>query len=85
MNRIHKIYKMNRIYRMYKMNKIYKMDKMNKMNKIKIKIKYKIHRMKKNPNFQQSIQQVAAVHLMNMKMVFMMKCPILMEKMMEIK
>lgn len=74
--------KMNRIYRMDKMNRIYKM---NKMNKIKIKIKYKIHRMKKNPNFQQSIQQVAVVHLMNMKMVFMMKCPILMEKMMEIK
>ena len=74
---------MNRIYRMDKMNRIYRMDRMNKMNKIKIK--YKIHRMKKNPNFQQSIQQVAVVHLMNMKMVFMMKCPILMEKMMEIK
>lgn len=68
---------MNRIYRMDKMNKIYRMNK--------IKIKHKIHRMKKNPNFQQSIQQVAVVHLMNMKMVFMMKCPILMEKMMEIK
>lgn len=80
---------MNRIYRMDKMNKIYKMDRMDKMNRIykmnKIKIKHKIHRMKKNPNFQQSIQQVAVVHLMNMKMVFMMKCPILMEKMMEIK
>ena len=65
---------------MDKMNRIYRMDKMNKMNRI-----YKIHRMNKNPNFQQSIQQVAVVHLMNMKMVFMMKCPILMEKMMEIK
>ena len=78
--------KMNRIYKMDKMNRIYRMDKMNRIYKMnKIKIKYKIHRMKKNPNFQQSIQQVAVVHLMNMKMVFMMKCPILMEKMMEIK
>ena len=74
---------MNRIYRMDKMNKIYKMDKMNKIYKMD-KI-YKIYKMKKNLNFQQSIQQVAVVHLMNMKMVFMMKCPILMEKMMEIK
>ena len=74
MNRIYRIDKMNRIYRIYKMNRIYRMNKI-----------YKIHKMKKNPNFQQSIQQVAVVHLMNMKMVFMMKCPILMEKMMEIK
>lgn len=66
--------KMNRIYRMDRMNRMYKMNRI-----------YKIYRMKKNPNFQQSIQQVAVVHLMNMKMVFMMKCPILMEKMMEIK
>lgn len=77
---------MNRIYRMDKMNRIYKMDKMNRIYRMnKIKIKHKIYKMKKNLNFQQQIQQVAAVHLMNMKMVFMMKYPILTEKMMEIK
>lgn len=61
---------------MYKI-KMYKMYKM-------YKIKYKKRIMKKNLNFQQSIQQVV-VHLMNMKTVFMMKYPILMEKMTEIK
>ena len=65
---------MNRIYKMDKMNRIYKMDKMNRIYRMnKIKIKHKIYKMKKNLNFQQQIQQVAAVHLMNMKMVFMMK------------